>query len=199
MVSPDYNLTACFNTSAPDHSNLLQPDSSLRQLLDFQLRQLIAESDAADHYSSLAGLAYLTQILINLNRLSARSHSHSESILPADSVVYRVLNYINTHYSENLTLNDLANQFFISKYHLSREFGRVVGTSVHRYLIQKRLVMAKQMMRQGMSSTEVYQHCGFGDYSNFYRAFKAEYHITPKEFLARLRQPVPDAPGMFSR
>ena len=75
MVSPDYNLTACFNTSAPDHSNLLQPDSSLRQLLDFQLRQLIAESDAADHYSSLAGLTYLTQILINLNRLSARSHS----------------------------------------------------------------------------------------------------------------------------
>lgn len=199
MVSPDQDITACFNTSAPDHSNLLQPDSSLRQLLDFQLRQLIAESDAADHYSSLAGLTYLTQILINLNRLSARSHSHSESILPADSVVYRVLNYINTHYSENLTLNDLANQFFISKYHLSREFGRVVGTSVHRYLIQKRLVMAKQMMRQGMSSTEVYQHCGFGDYSNFYRAFKAEYHITPKEFLARLRQPVPDALGMFSR
>ncbi len=107
----------------------------------------------------------------------------------SDSVVYNVLAYINEHYSEALTLDDLANRFFISKYHLSREFGRLVGTSVHHYLIQKRLAMAKQMMSGGMASSEVYQHCGFGDYSNFYRAFKAEYQITPKEFAARLKTP----------
>jgi len=103
-------------------------------------------------------------------------------------VVYSVLGYINEHYNEDLTLDFLANKFFISKYHLSREFGRLVGTSVHRYMVQKRLVMAKQMMSEGMASTEVYQHCGFGDYSNFYRAFKAEYQISPKEFAARLKE-----------
>ena len=199
LVAPEQAITACFDTSAPGHANLLQPDNALRQTLDFQLRQLIAETEAGDSYSALAGLTYLTQILIQINRLAARTHSTAQGALPSDSVVYRVLNYINEHYSENLTLDDLANQFFISKYHLSREFGRVVGTSVHRYLIQKRLVMAKQMMRQGMSSTEVYQHCGFGDYSNFYRAFKGEYRISPKDFLASLRQPMPDAPGKWLR
>ena len=144
-------------------------------------------------------MTYLVQILVMLNRYQLRQARQTEGKPAANTTIGQILMYINEHYRENLTLDHLANQFFMSKYHLSREFERLTGTTVHRYLIQKRLVMAKQMMRQGMSSTEVYQHCGFGDYSNFYRAFKAEYHITPKEFLARLRQPVPDAPGMFSR
>ena len=73
----------------------------------------------------------------------------------------------------------------ISKYHLSHEFHRLVGTSVYRYIIQKRLVIAKQMLANGVAPTDVYGHCGFGDYANFYRAFKAEYHISPKQFLGR--------------
>ena len=38
------------------------------------------------------------------------------------------------------------------------------------------------MLSDGLPPTDVYQHCGFGDYSNFYRAFKAEYGISPKDF-----------------
>ena len=103
-----------------------------------------------------------------------------------------ILAYINDHYAEELTLDSLAGRFFISKYHLSREFGRIVGRSVHRYITQKRLVAAKQMLGEGRSSSMVCQHCGFGDYSNFYRAFKSEYGISPKEYVANLRE---DAAG----
>ena len=48
-----------------------------------------------------------------------------------------------------------------------------------------------EMMQEGKPSSEVYQHCGFGDYSNFYRAFKAEYQISPREFAAQLKQKEP--------
>ena len=48
--------------------------------------------------------------------------------------------------------------------------------------------MAKQMLSTGKPSSEVYQSCGFGDYSNFYRAFRAEYQISPKEFVRRLKE-----------
>ena len=105
----------------------------------------------------------------------------------SESVVSAVLNYINNHYNEDLSLDLLANKYFISKYHLSREFNRLVGTSVYRYIVQKRLVIAKQLMSEGVPSTTVYQQCGFGDYSNFYRAFKAEYQISPKEYIAQLK------------
>ncbi len=56
----------------------------------------------------------------------------------ADQVVDAVLHYINEHYSESLTLDQLAEQFFISKYHLLRKFDAQVGTTVHRYILQKR-------------------------------------------------------------
>jgi len=182
------NLFACFDTAAPGHSNLLRTEDSVRFVLNYQLEQLLEESNSEEYGSEYYALACLTQVLVLLNRQARRQSTPPEAGAGSDSVVYRILGYINAHYSEDLSLDFLANKFFISKYHLSREFGRLVGTSVHHYIVQKRLVMAKQMMRDGSSSTEVYQHCGFGDYSNFYRAFKAEYRVTPREFAAQLKQ-----------
>lgn len=188
LSPPGENLCACFDTTAPGHTNLLRPEEYTRQLLTYQLEQLMMETGSEEFCSDYCALSYLVQVLVLLNRQAKRQNKVAEAKAASDSVVFRTLSYINEHYSEDLTLDFLANRFFISKYHLSREFGRLVGTSVHRYIVQKRLVMAKQMMREGKSSTEVYQHCGFGDYSNFYRAFKAEYQISPREFTAQLKQ-----------
>ena len=93
-----------------------------------------------------------------------------------------MLAYISEHYNEKLTLQDLADQFYVSKYHLSHEFSARVGTSVYRYIILKRLLAAREQIADGAPPSEVYQNCGFQDYANFYRAFKTEYGISPKEF-----------------
>lgn len=184
---PGQSFTACFDTKSPDHTNLLRPEGVARQFLTFLLEQLITENGSDDPYQEIAAMSYLAQILISLNRLSRQIRSENTAS-KQDSSVYNVLGYINDHYNEDLSLDDLANKFFISKYHLSREFQRLVGTSVHRYIVQKRLVMAKQMLSEGKPSSEVYQLCGFGDYSNFYRAFKAEYQISPKDFVLLVKQ-----------
>jgi len=186
---PDQRITACFDTTAPGHTNLLRPEGMQRQFLTFLLDQLMTETKSEDAYQEIASLTYLAQVLVQLNRLSLKSREE-ELVSAPGSAVYNVLGYINDHYNEDLSLDHLANRFFISKYHLSREFQRLVGTSVHRYIVQKRLVMAKQMLSEGMPSSEVYQQCGFGDYSNFYRAFKAEYQISPKDFVLRLKESV---------
>ena len=187
-ISPSgESFTICFDTSSPHHSNLLRPEGVQRQFLMFLLEQLIAENNSQEPYQAITALSYLAQVLVLLNRLSLQQSNDMPAAAP-DSTVYNVLSYINEHYSENLSLDDLANRFFISKYHLAREFQKLVGTSVHRYIIQKRLVMAKQMLSSGAPSSEVYQSCGFGDYSNFYRAFRSEYQISPKEYVARLKE-----------
>ena len=184
---PGERFTACFDTGAANYSNLLRPEGVQRQFLLFLLEQLTAESVSREPYQKVCSLSYLAQVLVLLNRLSLQQRR--ENTVPAqDSTVYNILGYINEHYNENLTLDDLANRFFISKYHLSREFQRLVGTTVHRYIVQKRLVMAKQMLSTGKPSSDVYQNCGFGDYSNFYRAFKSEYQIGPKEYVQRLKE-----------
>ena len=184
---PGQEVSRCFDTGRPDHTNLLRPDGGTRELISYLLTMLQKESVSEDYGAELYVMGCLAQLLVLVNRLASRSVQEGEPRQNADSVVYRVLAYINEHYNEDLALDFLANKFFISKYHLSREFNRLVGTSVYRYIIQKRLVMAKQMMGSGMPTSTVYQHCGFGDYSNFYRAFKSEYQISPREFMENLR------------
>lgn len=185
---PGQDLSRCFDTERPEHSNLIRPDATKREYLTFLLGVLLHEIRFGEYASDMAAMAILVQILVYINRLAIQGEHPVDNKSESDSVVYRVLSYINENYNEDLNLDMLANKFFISKYHLSREFNRLVGTSVYRYIIQKRLVMAKQLMSTGVSSTAVYQHCGFGDYSNFYRAFKSEYQISPKEYIASLRE-----------
>ena len=188
LVNQD--LTRCFDPTSPSHTNLIRLDSGSRQLLTYLFEQLIHEEQNGDYAADLYCSACLVQAMVLLNRLAEHASETPELGENANSVIYNVLEYINDHYHEDLSLDHLANRFFISKYHLSREFNRIVGTSVYRYIIQKRLVIAKQMLSEGIPSTAVYQHCGFGDYSNFYRAFKSEYRISPKEFVTKLREDI---------
>ncbi len=187
--SPEYgvDLTACFNTGALEHTNCLRFEDNVVQRIARLMEQITTENNSEEYGSSMMADAALLQILIYINRLAQRSTQPAERTDRSSSLVSKVLGYINDHYAEELTLDALANRFFISKYHLSREFGRITGTSVHRYIIQKRLVIAKQLLSEGKPSTEIAQRCGFGDYSNFYRAFKSEYGISPKEFVAHLK------------
>lgn len=98
--------------------------------------------------------------------------------------VFNVLKYINENYSEDMSLDFLAERFFVSKYHLSHSFRREVGVSVYRYIMLKRLLAAKELLQSGMSAGEVAHATGFGDYASFWRAFKTEYGISPKEFVS---------------
>ena len=181
-----FDPTACFEETQPGGSCLrFDEDATMRigELLDRCLR----ESAAEDFGSAMMADTTAVQAMILINRLYRKSVQDRRRGR-SGSLVNSVLEYINNHFSEELTLDSLANRFFISKYHLSREFGRIVGIPVHRYITQKRLVVAKQMLTEGRPSSMVYQHCGFGDYSNFYRAFRGEYGVSPKEFVAGLRE-----------
>ena len=188
---PEQDMSRCFDTTRPGHTNLIRPDGVTRELLTYLFQQLIREQDSKEFASELCCLSLLAQLLVLVNRTALRTGQAPEPGDNADSVVYRILGYISDHYSEDLSLDFLANEFFISKYHLSREFSRVVGTSVHRYIVQKRLIMARQMMAAGVSTSEVSQRCGFGDYSNFYRAFTGEYQISPRKYLEELKKENP--------
>ena len=202
FILPGQDMSRCFDTDHPGHTNLIRPDGVTRELLTYLFQQLIREQDSQEFASELCCLSLLAQLLVLVNRAALRAGHGPEPQENVDSVVYRILTYISNHYSEDLSLDFLANEFFISKYHLSREFSRVVGTSVHRYIVQKRLIMARQLMAAGTSTSEVSQLCGFGDYSNFYRAFTNEYQISPRKYQEELKKESaaqPDMPLLLER
>lgn len=184
---PGETLSTCFHAARPGHAGLLRPDEHVRQKLQVLLEYLLTETLEPEYGQGVCCLAYLALILAQLCRLSAQEPLEVESS-DSSRVVYDVLEYINEHFDEDLSLDSLANRFFISKYHLSREFTRVTGSSVHKYVTQRRLITAKQMIGEGHSTTSICQHCGFGDYSSFYRAFKNAYQVSPREYAARLKK-----------
>lgn len=191
LRSHGYDPAACFRADDPDRKGCLRFDDEDSWRIGELLERCIRENESEEEGAELMAKTIMLQVLILINRLYSKN-TRSRHRDRSESLVDGVLAYINDHYAEELTLDSLAGRFFISKYHLSREFGRIVGRSVHRYITQKRLAAAKQMLGVGRSSSMVCQHCGFGDYSNFYRAFKSEYGISPKEYVANLRE---DAAG----
>ena len=186
LSTPHTSLTRCFDTSIPSHTNLLRLPGATGAPLRTTVDKLCALKASKDYGSDLLAQSALVELMVGLNRAAAE-RGDARPTGTSDQVVDAVLHYINEHYSEALTLDQLSEKFFISKYHLLRKFDAQVGTTVHRYILQKRLLNAKQLLAGGVPPNEVCQYCGFGDYANFYRAFRAEYNQTPRQYIQSAR------------
>lgn len=181
-ISGSASLSACFDSAQPGHTNLLRPTPSQKAEILMRLNALVRETYGNDYAGDAYAQGILMQFMAELNRIARR---HQEIYADkTSSLISRVVAYIGEHYSEELTLDDLAGRFFVSKYHLSHEFSRVVGTSVYRYIMLKRLLIARQMLSGGVAPGMVFSSCGFRDYANFYRAFKSQYGISPRDCAA---------------
>ena len=101
------------------------------------------------------------------------------------SLFEKVLDYINEHLEEDLSLERLAKIFFASKYHIAHLFKEKYGLPVHQYVIKKRLALCKDALLNNEEITEICLLCGFSDYSSFYRAFKKEYGLSPKQYKSQ--------------
>lgn len=177
LSSTGTDLSKCFATG---HANLLRLPGADSASLRRELERLSVFHGNADYGSDLLAKSSLTRVMVELNR--AAMNDSTTGSWRSDQVVDGVVAYINDHFSEPLTLDDLAERFFISKYHLLRKFDEQVGTTVHRYILQKRLIIAKQQISSGVTPSQASENCGFGDYANFYRAFRREYGVTPRQY-----------------
>ncbi len=181
------DLTRNLDPTGPIQGNLLRMGPEEHQNLLKLFQQLWQESESDGYGSDLLRSSLLVQLLVHINRLADRSGSSYEEATRSSHAVSQVVDYINQHYSEPLSLDSLAELVYVSKYHLSHEFNRQVGTSVYRYIQKKRLLIARQLMAQGRKPNEVYSACGFGDYAGFYRAFKGEYGVSPRAYALSVK------------
>lgn len=143
---------------------------------------LLLEELHADHFGRDAQISlHLNDLILHLNRVVyLRTHNTSPQ---QDLSLYRQLTqYIEEHLTEDLSLENLSKEFFISKYHIAHVFKDNIGISIHQYITKKRLALCREAILSNHSITEVFQMFGFRDYSGFYRAFKKEYGISPKDF-----------------
>lgn len=139
--------------------------------------------------AELAGNRYGGPVMANslvLQLLVKMGRYREKGIVPpsvpamvSDERIKKMLVFIETHLSEEMTMEGLSEQFFISKYHMMRLFKKETGQSVYEYLTERRLFLARELIRQGVSATESCFQAGFGSYSSFTRAYGKRFGMTP--------------------
>lgn len=112
--------------------------------------------------------------LINKNTLFSKSK-------PANKSISQIIVYLNNNYTEDITLDSLTEQFYLSKSYLCRAFRKATGLTVHEYICHKRLAMVHDLRNNGMNLTEAASIAGFHDYSSFYRSYVKEYGVSPRK------------------
>ena len=122
----------------------------------------------------------LLRLLVQMGRaLEKTADPGAGAKLPASPRIREIMTYIEEHLEEDLDAERIANAFFISKYHMMRQFRQETGTTVHLYLTQRRLLKARSLMDAGMRATEACYRCGFRSYSSFTRSCAKLLGTTP--------------------
>lgn len=145
------------------------------------LLELLEESRSSRAFKDLNAGLRAASFLVQMNRL-IHDRIHQVPVIYSNVLYLNICDYINNHLNEDLSLEKLSAFFYVSKYHISHIFKENMGLPLHQYILKKRLYACRSAILSGTALTEVYQHCGFNDYSGFYRAFKKEFGLSPSEF-----------------
>ena len=122
--------------------------------------------------------AEVIEILYLINQITSFSKGDTKN-----KPIQLIISYINKNYSEDITLEDLSKQFYISKYHLCRIFKQATGYTPHSYITHKRITRVRELIQEGKNLTDSVNIAGFENYSSFYRSYLKEYGNTPKSLF----------------
>ncbi len=175
-VMPGAGLMECFDAADKRGAYLLKPDENQRG----ELRRAIEayERAAKDERFGAQTMqeTMIIQILIHVSRMAAVP---GEESAPRDAKIQQALSYINENFRQPLTVEQLAEQVYLSRYHFMRLFKAQTGSTVHEYIRQKRLMCAARLIREGTPAVKAAADSGFADYSTFHRAFRETFGISP--------------------
>ncbi len=150
------------------------------------LRQLMNNSGARTPYDRFTDLTYILPFF-RIVLETMESASPRQSAATGSPGMHDVLVYVNEHFTEPLTLATLSAQCGVSVSTLSHDFMRYTHHSLYNYILYRRIMLAKQKLFEPLSLSDIALLCGFGDYSNFLRAFKKIAGISPKEYRKQIQ------------
>jgi AraC family transcriptional regulator len=172
----------------PDRVDLVVRNAHADPLLHALGQAFVSELQSG----GIAGSLYLETLTQTLAVHLLRQHSTlAPRALPSahDHVtgrLQRVLEFIDAHLHQSLTLAEIAAEVHLSSYHLARSFKQVLGVSLHQYIIEQRIERGRQLLESGNYTIgEVAKLVGFVDHSHFTQHFKRKYGVPPSAMLKK--------------
>ena len=145
---------------------------------------LLREFEQRDRFYMEIAQNMSRTLLMYLFRLINKTEN-AAGLLDSGRIMDSVLAYIDAHYAEDISLEDLSRECYVNKYYLSHLFSRVRGESVGKYIQKRRLDEARRLLTgTALSVREVAEAVGFPDISYFCRVFKKEVGVTPLTYRA---------------
>jgi AraC-like DNA-binding protein len=179
----DYNLNYCFERAKEEHSNVLRiPSIDKSKLYQVCLELEHSFTDHAFAQELYQKILFL-EFMIQLNRTAISNHINYLDSVIGNAKLLPILEYINEHLSEEITIDTLSECFYLSRYYLMHFFKEETGYTIGNYITEKRLLLAKNLVQNGSSITGACYQSGFKNYSTFSRAFKKAYNTVPKNAL----------------
>ena len=152
------------------------------------LIQIRNEYFSSNEFRELAIYSHLINLFVSIGRNhindmdlfpNTKSHKQKEYLQKFNDV----LDYIDSHYTEELTLDDIADFSGFSKYHFTRLFKQYTDSTFYDYLSFRRIKSAEELLaKPELSITEIALQSGFSSISTFNRIFKQKKGCTPSEY-----------------
>ncbi|SCP98183.1 AraC family transcriptional regulator [Anaerobium acetethylicum] len=181
LSSDSTDLGYCFTHRSPEAGHRVDLNDEQQKRFLYFLHKITGTSG---YGSDLTEQAAFTELMIMLNTLFYQNCRSEVTIsnYQYNHQVGKILEYINQNIDQNVTIERLSREFYLSESYICRIFKAETGTTINKYLTARRISIAKSLLATGNSVSEVYEKCGFNDYSNFLKSFTKAVGISPKKY-----------------
>ena len=185
----NYDLAQCLIEAHQKQSHVLRVPAFGTTKLGQIVRELEQSLDSNEYANELYHNLLFLEFMIQLNRVAIHDGIEYLSNSSSNKKMIDVIDYLNEHLTDDLSIDFLAETFYLSRYHLMHAFKEETGYTIGNYLSTKRLLLARDRIRQGEPITNVCYECGFRNYSTFSRAYKKNFGCSSREQLSRQTTP----------
>lgn len=180
LSTPNTDLKAVFKKVDKTKNYCISFKNEAQKRVENYLN-ILFDTQFSDKYGEdLTFKMKLIQLLLLIN--STYDNSSDFEISSENHIITKAIEFINNNLDKSFIIDDIAAYANVSPSTMSHTFKDQTGISIYRYITKKRMVLAKKLIKENINFSQIYTMCGYNDYTSFFRAFKKEYNVTPKEF-----------------